>query len=199
MKRIFLLGAIIIALGAGATSTRAGGHCGGGGGHCGGGHCGGGGWCGSGWHCGGGGWCGSGWSFGIGLNFGYPAYSYRAYAYAPATYVYVQPSYAYSTVYTPAATVVATAPTVKAVATVPVYVRYMQAPQAQQRTVVMRPATPAPVPSQPANGAGSRVQPGGWVLDKNPYVYTPALAAVRPASVIVSRSSASVPVYVVSR
>jgi hypothetical protein len=200
MKRIILLTAVILALAAGATSTRAGGHCGGG-------WCGGGGWhgCGGGWHgggcwgggCGwhGGGWCGSGWTFGIGLNFGYPAYGYPAYAYAPATYAYVQPTYAYRPAYTVSATAVVASQPVKAT-TVPVYAS-RPAPQpavAQQRVLAVRSATPAL-----ASTATGQVQPGGWVLDKNPYVYKPAPAPVRPATMVVSRRADSMPVYVVSR
>src|SRR5262249_55340519 len=117
-----------------------------------------------------------------------------AYAYAPATYAYVTPTYAYRPAYTVSATAVIAAQPVKSST---VYVAAKPATPsvaAQPRTLAVRTATPA----QPANAAGSRVQPGGWVLDKNPYVFTPAPTPARPAAVVV-RTTESVPVYVVSR
>jgi hypothetical protein len=213
MKRLLLIGTIVMGVGSSALTAVAGG-C-----HGGGGWCGGGGWHGS----GGGGWCGSGWSFSLGIGFGasYPAYSYPAYypaynyAYAPApvTYSYVQPTYAYRTVYAQPSTVVTTTRATPAT-TAPAYGIAKTAPSstAPQRLASATAVTPVQARAQSAAAPKNFPPPkatassGTWVLDKNPYVYNPPPPATQPngtapqnPSFLVSRTSDSVPIYVVSR
>ena len=203
MKRLLLLGTIVLGVGSSALTSLAGG-------------CHGGGWCGGGW---GGGWHGCGgssWSFSLGIGFGgsYPAYSYPAYypaysyAYVPApvSYSYVQPTYAYRTAYAQPVTVVTTTRAMPA-ASAPAYTVARTAPAIQQRvqtTTVAKAQPRTPAPTQPiqsvASAPKSAPSSGTWVLDKNPYIppVTSPQVSQNP-SLIVSRTTDSVPIYVVSR
>jgi hypothetical protein len=202
MKRFFfgVLTTLVVCLS--AFTLRAGGGHGCGGGHGGGyygGH--GGGYYGGHGHYGGyygghgyyGGGCWPSFSFGIGFGGCYPTYSYYygypAYGYAYAPAVYAQPTYVYRAVqpYTPSVS-----PTARPAATKPVYVysRPASAPVVQ-KAHNPAPAKPTVAPAAaPASAvAASKPSTGKWVLDPNPYRYTPAI----------SGSSGAAGTYVVTR
>jgi hypothetical protein len=178
MKRIVFSLVLSLAFGTAAFNARAGGWHGGGGGWHGGG-CWGGGWHGG--YCGyGHGWYGGYWpTFSFGIGFGYPAYGgyygYPAYGYAYAPAVY--PTYVYRP-YAPTVSVaVAAAPTTRPAATTLIYAYSKPAAssvgQQPYTTSSRKTSNVPPSPAKPAL-APAKASSGTWVLDREPYSYTPA-------------------------